>query len=213
VTDEPFPRARFDALVGRLPAYLKLAWRLVRDPLLSRTRRMALVAAAAYLVSPVDAVPGAIPVLGQLDDLAVAIGAIKLALAGLSPARRREHLMAVGLVEADLMSDLRGIAAITGWILRKGGRLTAKGVRIGARAAVAGGRAAVTGAGIVAGGAKTVATRSVAAAGMGRTALRARLAERRDRVAQPKPPKPDKHGSKPPAHLEIEADVLPEQIP
>ena len=198
MTDDPFPRARFQALVGRLPAYLRLAWRLARDPLLSRTRRAALVAAAGYLVSPIDAVPGAIPVLGQLDDLAVAIGAIKLALAGLSPARRREHLTAVGLVEADLMSDLRGIAAIAGWILRKGGQITVRGVRIGARAAV-------TGAGLVADGAKAVAVRSVAAAGKGGSAIRARLAERRARSDRKKGPKADT--------LEIEADVLPQPKP
>jgi uncharacterized membrane protein YkvA (DUF1232 family) len=204
VTDDPFPRARFEALVGRLPAYLKLAWRLARDPLLSRTRRLALVAAAGYLISPVDAVPGAIPVLGQLDDLAVAIGAIKLALAGLSPQRRREHLVAVGLVEADLMSDLRGIASITGWILRKGGQLTVRGARLGARAAVAGGKAAVAGAGKVADGARTTAAATGRAAGRLRGAVAARIADRR---APKTGPKADT--------LEIEADVLPEpdQIP
>ena len=204
MTDDPFPRARFEALIGRLPAYLRLAWRLARDPLLSRTRRAALIAAAGYLVSPIDAVPGAIPVLGQLDDLAVAIGAIKLALAGLSPARRREHLTAVGLVEADLMTDLRGIASITGWILRKGGRLAARGVRIGGRAAVAGGKAAVTGAGIVADGAKTTAAATGRAAVRLRGAVTARIADRR---APKTGPKADT--------LEIEADVLPEpdQIP
>ncbi len=196
MTDEPFPRARFEALVRRLPAYLKLAWRLVRDPLLSRTRRAALVAAAGYLVSPIDAVPGAIPVLGQLDDLAVAIGAIKLALAGLSPERRREHLTAVGLVEADLMADLRGIGAITAWILRKGARVSARGARIGARAAV-------TGAGLVADGAKAIGGASLRAAGRGNDALRARLAERRGRKGR----------SKLPETLEIEADVVERDTP
>lgn len=198
MTDQPFPRARVEALAGRLPAYLKLAWRLLRDPLLSRKRRAALIAAAGYLVSPIDAVPGAIPVLGQLDDLAVAIGAIKLALAGLSPERRREHLTAVGLAEADLMADLRGIASITAWILRKGAKVTARGVRIGARAAA-------TGAGMVAGGAKAVAGLSLRAASRGNDALRARLADRRGR-------------RKLPETLEIEADVVerdapPEQLP
>ena len=196
MTDEPFPRERFQALIGRLPAYLKLAWRLAKDPLLSRTRRAALIAAAGYLVSPIDAVPGAIPVLGQLDDLAVAIGAIKLALAGLSPERRREHLTAVGLAEADLMADLRGIGSITAWILRKGARVTAQGARIGARAAV-------TGAGYAADGAKAIGGASLRAASRGNDALRARLAERR---ARPKPPQS-------PLALDIEADVVPELSP
>ena len=60
------------ALVRRLPGYGRLAWRLARDPRLSRRRRTAVAAAAAYLISPIDLVPGIIPVAGQLDDAAVA---------------------------------------------------------------------------------------------------------------------------------------------
>ena len=105
-------------MLRRLPAYLRLAWGLGRDPLLSRARRAAILAAAGYLASPIDLVPEVIPVLGQLDDLAVAIVALRLALDGLHPERRRMHLEAVGLVEADLADDLRTIGATTAWIAR-----------------------------------------------------------------------------------------------
>jgi hypothetical protein len=83
-------------------------------------------------------VPGVIPVLGQLDDLAVAIAALRLALDGLHPERRRMHLEAVGLVEADLADDLRTIGATTAWIARAAARLTA-------RVVVEGGQAVATG--------------------------------------------------------------------
>lgn len=66
-----------------------------KEPLLSRARRGVIVAAAGYLASPIDLVPGVIPVLGQLDDVAFALAALRLALAGLSPERRRMHLDAV----------------------------------------------------------------------------------------------------------------------
>lgn len=130
---DPFPRDRFAALLRRLPAYGRLAWRLGRDPLLGRTRRAAVVAAAAYLASPIDFVPGIIPVLGQLDDLAVAIVALRLALDGLSPERRRAHLEAVGLDESDLVDDLRVIGATTAWIAHAGVALTARLLREGGR--------------------------------------------------------------------------------
>jgi uncharacterized membrane protein YkvA (DUF1232 family) len=119
---DPFPRERFAATAKRLPAYGRLAWRLAREPLLSKARRAALVAAAGYLLSPIDAVPGVIPVLGQLDDLLVGFAALKVALAGLAPAQRQAHLAAVGLDDDTLAADLRSVAATTAWIGRASGR-------------------------------------------------------------------------------------------
>ena len=75
MTHDPFPRERVAAMVRRMPAYLRLSWRLGKDPLLSKARRAAVIGAAGYLASPVDLVPGVIPVLGQLDDIAVALAA------------------------------------------------------------------------------------------------------------------------------------------
>lgn len=128
---DPFPRDRVAATLRRLPSYLRLAWRLARDPLLSRARRAAVVAAAGYLASPVDLVPGVIPIAGQLDDLAVAIGALKFALAGLDADRRREHLDAVGLEDHHLVEDLRTAVAASAWIVRTGARTTVRVVRRG----------------------------------------------------------------------------------
>jgi uncharacterized membrane protein YkvA (DUF1232 family) len=135
MTHDPFPRERVAAMVRRMPAYLRLSWRLGKDPLLSKARRAAVIGAAGYLASPVDLVPGVIPVLGQLDDIAVALAALRLALGGLDAERRRVHLEAVGLEDGHLAADLRTVGATTGWIGRAGYRTTK-------RAAVAGGRAA-----------------------------------------------------------------------
>jgi uncharacterized membrane protein YkvA (DUF1232 family) len=126
---DPFPRDRFATTLRRMPRYGKLAWRLGRDPLISRARRIAVVAAAGYLVSPVDAIPGVIPVLGQLDDIAVMLAALRFAMAGLDSARRREHLDAVGLEDGHLAEDLRTVGVTTAWTLRVGGRTTARLLR------------------------------------------------------------------------------------
>jgi uncharacterized membrane protein YkvA (DUF1232 family) len=130
---DPFPRERAAATIRRMPAYLRLSWRLAREPLLGKARKAAVAAAAAYLASPIDLMPGVIPVLGQLDDLAVALAAIRFALDGLSPARRRAHLDAVGMTDADLAADLRTVGATTAWILRAGARTTARVSRLGLR--------------------------------------------------------------------------------
>ena len=120
--DDPFPRERFVALVRRLPGYARLAWRLARDERLSRARRTAVAAAAAYLVSPIDLVPGIIPVAGQLDDAAVALLALRFALRGLPAADRAVHLEASGLTAADLDDDLGTVRKGAAWLLRRGGR-------------------------------------------------------------------------------------------
>lgn len=141
---DPFPREAFGTLIHRLPAYGRLAWRLGRDPLLSRARRAAVLGGAAYLVSPIDLVPGFIPVLGQLDDIAVVLASLRLALDGSSPARRQVHLSAVGLTDDDLATDLRAVGSTAAWIGRAG-------IRTGWRVGVAGARALGRGSGRVGG--------------------------------------------------------------
>jgi len=143
---DPFPRDRLAATLRRMPRYGRLAWRLGRDPLLSRVRRGAVVAAAGYLVSPIDAVPGVIPVIGQLDDIAVVLAALRFAMAGLDPARRREHLDAVGLEDGHLAADLRTLGSTTAWTLRAGARTTNRAMRGSAAATAKGIRAGRAGA-------------------------------------------------------------------
>lgn len=142
---DPFPVERVRATLRRLPAYLRLAWALAREPLLSRARRAAVVGAAAYLAAPIDLVPGILPVAGQLDDLAVALAALRFALAGLSPERRRAHLAAAGLAEDDLVADLRTVGAAAAWLGRAAARTGARVARTGVRVAAAGSRGLLRG--------------------------------------------------------------------
>lgn len=124
---DPFPTARFTALLRRLPRYGRLAFRLGRDERLPASRRAALIAGAVYLVSPIDLVPGIIPVAGQLDDAAAVLIALRLALRGLPAAERTEALAGAGLAEDDLDADLRTIGAVYAWLGRQGARLAWRG--------------------------------------------------------------------------------------
>jgi uncharacterized membrane protein YkvA (DUF1232 family) len=68
-------------LVPELIASVRLAWRLLRDPRTPIYAKLVLLAGAAYVVSPVDAVSDLIPGFGQLDDVAIALAAIRLFVA------------------------------------------------------------------------------------------------------------------------------------
>ena len=113
--------------------------RSARHPHLSRARRAIVLAGAAYVISPIDLIPGIDPVVGQLDDLLVALGVIRLALNGLKPEFRAEVLTAAGLTEDDLGTDVRTTAGIVAWLgrssVRLGARVTHDAVEIGREAA------------------------------------------------------------------------------
>jgi uncharacterized membrane protein YkvA (DUF1232 family) len=128
---DPFPRDEMTALLRRLPKYARLAWALARDPRLSRARRAAVLAGAAYVVSPIDLVPGIIPVVGQLDDMLVALGAIRLALNGLKPDARAERLAAAGLTQGELDTDIRNTGRVAAWLGRSSVRLGVRAVSTG----------------------------------------------------------------------------------
>jgi uncharacterized membrane protein YkvA (DUF1232 family) len=59
-------------LLRALPDLVRLIARLVGDPLLPRSAKIALGAAMVYLASPIDLIPDFIPLVGYLDDLLLA---------------------------------------------------------------------------------------------------------------------------------------------
>jgi uncharacterized membrane protein YkvA (DUF1232 family) len=142
---DPFPTERLFALVKRLPRYVRLSWRLGRDPSLSRGRRAAVIGAAAYLASPIDLVPGIIPVAGQLDDAAVGLLALRFALRGLPQPDQAAHLAAVDVSLADIEADLATVRQSAGWMVRRGGRLSARAGKAALRGGFHGARGLVRG--------------------------------------------------------------------
>ena len=59
-------------LLRALPALVVMIARLAKDPELPRAAKIALAAAAVYLLSPIDLLPDFIPFVGYLDDLVLA---------------------------------------------------------------------------------------------------------------------------------------------
>jgi uncharacterized membrane protein YkvA (DUF1232 family) len=122
------PVARLTETLGRLPRYLALARALAADPAIPRWRKAALAASIVYLASPIDLVPGLIPVAGQLDDLAAVLLGLRVALQGASPAGRAAHLEKAGLSDGAIARDLAIVRGAAGWIARRAAGTT---VRVG----------------------------------------------------------------------------------
>jgi uncharacterized membrane protein YkvA (DUF1232 family) len=119
-TERDLVMQRFKISVKRLPRYGRLATNMLRDDRVPVEARTALVAGAAYVISPIDLIPGFIPVLGQLDDLLVALLGIRFALAQADPAVRREHLDRAGLRDEDFAEDLRTVRDTSVYALKAG---------------------------------------------------------------------------------------------
>lgn len=127
-TERDLVMDRFMVSVRRLPRYGRLATNMLRDDRVPVEARTALVAGAAYVISPIDLIPGFIPVLGQLDDLLVALLGIRFALAQAPPEVRAEHLERAGLHDQDFAEDLRTVRDTSVYLLKSGTRRVASGV-------------------------------------------------------------------------------------
>src|SRR4028119_221188 len=67
-------------LIKRLPTYVRLSSAMARDSRVPGVAKATLALGGVYVVSPVDLIPGLIPVAGQLDDLYVMLTGIKQAV-------------------------------------------------------------------------------------------------------------------------------------
>ena len=61
-----------------LPNFARLYWRLFRDRRVSILPKALLVLTLAYVISPFDVIPDFVPVIGEMDDVAVVISGLWL---------------------------------------------------------------------------------------------------------------------------------------
>jgi uncharacterized membrane protein YkvA (DUF1232 family) len=89
--------ARVPELLRHLPQFLRLFWRLLRDPRVSIWPKALLVGALLYLLSPLDLLPDALPVIGEVDDLVVLIVVCRLFLYLCPPEVVRDHVRRISI--------------------------------------------------------------------------------------------------------------------
>ncbi len=75
------------------------AWHCARDPATPSRVRMILMAALAYLVLPIDAIPDLAPLIGFTDDAAVIAAAIAAVAAELKPEHREKARATLACLE------------------------------------------------------------------------------------------------------------------
>lgn len=92
-------------VLGRVPAYGRLIYALTTNGGLSAADKRTLFLALGYQFSPVDLIPGFIPVIGALDDLLVMFWGIRTTLEKLPPERGDAILADVGLTREQIEAD------------------------------------------------------------------------------------------------------------
>ncbi len=129
---EPRLRDMLGTLVRHSPRYVRLMKRLLADERLSALDKAPLVGAIGYGISPIDLVPGIVPVFGQLDDMAVMLGAIRFTLNRIPDDVANEHLMSVGLIRADVDDDIANCRRSAKRIVKTGFNGAARVITAGA---------------------------------------------------------------------------------
>lgn len=89
-----------------VPKHGKLAYCLLRDKRVPRAPKAVLLAALAVIVSPID-LPGWVPLVGELDMLALAIIAVQTFIEACPEDVRREHEAALDANDSVFDHDLR----------------------------------------------------------------------------------------------------------
>jgi len=85
----------FFQLLTHLPSFAKLFSRLVKDPRVSASPKLVVAGILAYVILPTDLIPDFLVGVGQLDDLAVILGGLKLFLRLCPSEVVQEHLKAI----------------------------------------------------------------------------------------------------------------------
>jgi len=98
--------ARVRTVVLEVPRNAKLAYCLLRDERVPMAPKAALTGALAVIVSPLD-LPAWIPVIGELDALALGVLAVKVFIEACPEELVREHRVAIKRKDSIVDRDLR----------------------------------------------------------------------------------------------------------
>ena len=86
--------------------YFRLVWRLLNDKRVSPWLKAVIpIVALFYVLLPLDLIPDFIPVLGQLDDLAIIMLATRLFVELCPPQIVQEYLHGAGMASVATPSD------------------------------------------------------------------------------------------------------------
>ena len=90
-----FGPQRIAQLWYHLPNFLRLFWRLLKDPRVSYWPKLVLILVLLYVFSPIDLLPDFLAVLGQIDDLVVIFLGLRVFVRLCPKEVVREHVQAI----------------------------------------------------------------------------------------------------------------------
>lgn len=105
---------RLAGIVIKLPTYARLVWGIMRDPRTPLHLKGLLGAALVYVVTPVDLLPDALPIIGQADDLTVLLLVLDVFIHNAPAAVRIEHVARAKNGTAHLDRDLEQLRLLLG---------------------------------------------------------------------------------------------------
>ena len=110
------------SIIGKLPNYSKLLVKLYKSPDVRRRHKVLLSMGIAYGVSPIELIPGIIPVAGQLDNILIILRCLKKVLLASDEKVRAKFLEEAGITVEEIDEDIK----LTSDTLKSIGRGTVK---------------------------------------------------------------------------------------
>lgn len=86
---------RIGAFLLHLPSFLRLFWRLLKDPRVGLAPKLLLLAMVVYVLMPVDFLPDFLVPFGQLDDIFVIFLGLRSFVRLCPQEAVREHVRAI----------------------------------------------------------------------------------------------------------------------
>jgi uncharacterized membrane protein YkvA (DUF1232 family) len=99
-----------------IPNFIRLLYRLVSDHRVPLQEKALLLGTIAYVISPLDFLPDAIPFLGQIDDLLLVALVLQRFMNSVSHSILLEHWEG----RVDLLASIETILAFTRYLLPEG---------------------------------------------------------------------------------------------
>ncbi len=121
-------REAFTALVKRMPGYMVLTKRILADPNVPPVSKAYLGVGGVYAISPIDLIPGIIPVVGQLDDAYILLMGLRQSVRTMPDSVANAHLAAANIGRQDIDNDIALVVRLAKRIAR---RVITTGVSIG----------------------------------------------------------------------------------
>lgn len=94
------------SVIEKLPNYTKLMIKLYKSSDIRRGQKLLLSAGIAYSISPIELIPGIIPVAGQLDNLIIILRCLKKVLKSSNAEVREEYLKEADMTIEEIDEDI-----------------------------------------------------------------------------------------------------------